>query len=58
MTFCGKQQKPVMRCCYVKCSKARLLVVLKQKKIDQIQRANAQRHVSGSLTNNGAKNKK
>ena len=53
MIFRGKQQKPVTRYCYVKWSKARLLVGLKQKKIDQIRRANAQRHVSSSFTNTG-----
>ena len=56
MTFCGKQQKPSMQYCFVEWSRVRLLVGLKQKKIDEILRSNAQRYVSGSLTNNGGQN--
>ena len=51
--FCGKQQQPVTLFCYVEWSKGRLLAGLKQKKNDQIRRANAQRHVSDSLTTTG-----
>ena len=42
-----------MQYCYVEWSKVKLLAGQKQKKIDRIQRANAQRHTSGPLPNNG-----
>ena len=51
--FRGKQEKLVMQYSNVEWSKVKLLAGLKQKKIDRIQRANAQRHTSGPPTNTG-----